>query len=225
MNRLRILLRTLRAEGFIALVTGITAFGLTWLMAPSAMGTAAAFGVVAGVSAAVLDTVYFHLLFLLQGTRLHAAETRYAREMEEARRRLRDGSLRLREALILRFEEDHRRSVTTRSRAESKRQLREARQRFKARHWALRRLVTGEELTAATTEAKDDPELLDHWTERIDGLVDARTEVRRRGNLGSNLLSWLWPARLDRQTIQERGNLGVIATTGATAADVETVGK
>ena len=93
------------------LLTGLIAFGICLALARGATMAAVAFGVTAAMAAALLDTLYFHLLFLLREAPVHAAEKHYQRALEEARRRLLDGSIRLKEALIRRFEADYRRSA------------------------------------------------------------------------------------------------------------------
>ncbi len=123
--------------------------------------------------------------------------------MNETRRRLLDGSTQMREALIRRFEQDYRRSRATHTGAESRRQVREARRRMRARLWALDWVVSGDQLVQATTEARTDPDALDRWTSVVDGLVDLRAQVQRRHNLLSNLVNVLNPARLARQTLLE----------------------
>ncbi len=201
MKTLGSILKTLRAEAVIALFTGLLAFGLCMLLTGGATMASASFALAAGLAAAAFDTWYFHLLFLLREAQMRAAEKRYGREMEDARRRLLDGSIRLREALIRRFEEDYRRSVATHPQQGGvKRQLREARQRLRARLWTVERAITGEQLVAATAQAKSDPGLLERWAARVDGLVDARMQVQGHGDLLSSALNRLRPTRLAHQS-------------------------
>ena len=203
MNALRVILRTLRNEVLVALVTGAVAYGLTRLLAPGAGVAAAAFGLAAAMAAAALDTLFFHLFFLLREARRQAAEVHYQRELEDTRRRLLDGSTQMREALIRRFEQDYRRSRSTHTGVESRRQVREAGRRLRARLWALDRVVTGDQLVQATGEARTDPAALDRWTGVVDGLVDLRAQVQRRQNVFSGLVNAMNPARLARQTLLE----------------------
>ncbi|MBV9128338.1 MAG: hypothetical protein JO117_09660 [Verrucomicrobia bacterium] len=196
------MLRTLSNEAGIALLTGMITFGLCLLLTRGAVTAAAGFGLTAALVAGALDTLYFHLLFLQREGRVLAAEKRYFREIADTKRRLHDGSLRLREALLRRFEEDFRRSRVTHPDSAARRQLPAAKARLKARLWVLRRAVSGEELHSATTAVKIDGEILDDWTERIDGLVDARLEVQRRESVPSAFFNRLRPTRLARQTRQ-----------------------
>ena len=155
------------------------------------------------MAAAALDTLFFHLFFLLREARRQAAEVHYQRELEDTRRRLLDGSTQMREALIRRFEQDYRRSRATHTGAESRGQVREAGRRRRARLWALDWVVTGDQLVQATGEARADPGALDRWTGAVDGLVDLRGQVQRRQNLFSGLVNAMNPARLARQTLLE----------------------
>jgi hypothetical protein len=200
MKGLGFILKTLKNEGLVALLTGVITFGLCMVLTQGATMAAADFALAAGLIAAGLDTIYFHLLYLLREAQMRAAERRYQREMEDARRRLMDGSIRLREALIRRFEEDYRRTVATHPQGGVRRQLREAKRRLKARLWTVQRVITGEQLVEATAEAKSDPELLERWTARVDALVDARIEVEHQWNVLSGALNRLQPARLARQS-------------------------
>ena len=124
------ILKTLRGEGFVALLTGLITFGILALLAPHNPGVGAAFGLVAAVAAGALDTLYFHLLYRLREAPVHMAEKRHAHSLDDARQRLTEGSIRLREALIRRFEADYQRTAAT-ARVDSRRsrrQLRAARQ-------------------------------------------------------------------------------------------------
>lgn len=213
-DALRVILRTLRNEVLVAAVTGAVAYGLTRLLAPGSGAAAAAFALVGGAAAAALDTLFFHLFFLLREARMQAAELHYQRELGETRRRLLDGSTQMREALIRRFEQDYRRSRATHTGSESRRQVREARRRLRVRLWVLDHVVTGDQLVQATAEARSDHDALDRWTNTVDGLVDLRGQVQRRQPLFSRLVNPLLPARLARQTLLEsqqgtaRGGLG-----------------
>ncbi len=203
LDALRVILRTLRNEVLIATLTGLVAYALTRLLARDAGAAAVAFGLTAATAAAALDTLFFHVFFLLREARMQAAEVHYQREMQETRRRLLDGSTQMREALIRRFEQDYRRSRATHTGAESRRQVREARRRMRARLWALDRVVTGDQLVQATAEARTDPHALDRWTGIVDGLVDLRGQVQRRQGALSGLANVVNPARLARQTVLE----------------------
>ena len=202
-NALRVILRTLRNEVLVATVTGLVAYGLTRLLVRDAGMAAVAFGLTAATAAAALDTLFFHVFFLLREARMRAAEVHYQRELEDTRRRLLDGSTQMREALIRRFEQDYRRSRATHTGAESRRQVREARRRLRARLWTLDRIITGDQLVQATVEARTDPDTLDRWTGTVDGLVDLRAQVQRRQNFASGLLNAVRPARLAQQTLLE----------------------
>jgi hypothetical protein len=202
---LPLVLRTLEREAGVALVTGVITFGLTELLARGATGTAAGFGLLAAVAAGALDTLYFQLLFLLRKAPVHESEQRYREGMEQAQKRLSDGSMRLQEALIGRFEADYRRTVVAnRSTKGSRRQLREARHQLEARLWVIDRVIPRNQLVAFTAQAKTDPALLERWTEEVDWLVNARDEVRRRQGVLSGLACALRPGELARQTIEER---------------------
>ena len=202
-DALRVILRTLRNEVLVAAVTGLVAYGLTRLLTRDSGVAAVTFGLTAAMVAAALDTLFFHVFFLLREARMQAAELHYQRELHETRRRLLDGSTQMREALIRRFEQDYRRSRATHTGSESRRQVREARRRMRARLWVLDHVVTGDQFVQATTEARSDPESLDRWTNIIDGLVDLRGQVQRRQPLFSRLANPLLPARLARQTLLE----------------------
>lgn len=200
MKALAATLKTLRNEAAIALLTGLLTFGLCLLLARGATVAAVGFALAAGLAAGALDAFYFHLLFRLREGRVQAAEKRYHREMDDTRRRLLDGSLRLREALIRRFEEDYRRSLATHPDSAAKRQLREAKARLQARLWTIEWVLTGDEFAAATTTAKTDGDILEQWTERVDELVDARRQVQREQNGFSGVVNRWRPTRLARQT-------------------------
>jgi hypothetical protein len=202
---LTLVARILEREAAVALVSGMLTFGITELFARGATGTAGAFGLLAAVAAGALDTLYFHLLFLLREAPVHASEQHYRQGVEQAQRRLADGSMRLQEALIGRFEADYRRTaVTSRSGGRSHRQLREARRQLRARLWVIDRVVPHNQLVAFTAQAKTDPDLLERWTEEIDWLVNACSEVRRRQGFLANLTFLFRPAQLVRLTIEER---------------------
>lgn len=202
-DALRVILRTLRNEILVAAVTGLVAYGLTRLLARDAGGAAVAFGLTAAMAAAALDTLFFHVFFLLREARMQAAEVHYQRELQETRRRLLDGSTQMREALIRRFEQDYRRSRATHTGAESRRQVREAKRRLRARLWALDRVLSGDQLVQATAEARGDAGALDRWTSVVDGLVDLRAQVQRRQGVFSGLANIANPSRLARQTLLE----------------------
>jgi hypothetical protein len=204
MKGLTFFLKTLKGEGQTALLTGCLAFAISMLLAPGAVAAAVAFGLVAAVVAAALDTFYFHLLFLLREAPAHAAEKRYHHAIEDAQHRLTDGSIRLKEALIRRFEADYQRSIAaTRLEGRSRRQLREAKRRLRERAWAIQHVIPGDQLAEATAEARTDPALLDKWTLLVDGLVDARMQVQRRQGLFSGWASRFQPSHLARQTLAE----------------------
>ena len=221
MNSLKLILRTLRGEVAVALITGLITFGISeWLLphphilagrfewlVPHSHVLAATFGLVAGAIGGVLDTLYFHLLFLLREAPVHAAEHRYTHGIEDARQRLADGSIRLREALIRRFEADYQRTLAT-ARADgrhARRQLREARRRRKARFWVVERVIPGNQLTAATSTAKDDPDLLEKWTDYVDALVDAQLQFERRQTFVAGLVNRFRPAYVSEQMLKEWG--------------------
>ena len=204
MNGVTLILKTIKNEGAVALLTGLIAFGICLALARGATMAAVAFGVTAAMAAALLDTLYFHLLFLLREAPVHAAEKRYLRSLEEARRRLLDGSIRLKEALIRRFEADYRRSAGgSHFDGRTRRQVREARRRLKARLWTVERVIPGSELAGAAAQAASDPEVIEHWTSYVDALVDARMQVQRRGTLLDDVQNFFQPARLARQTLAE----------------------
>ena len=205
MRTLANMVRTLRNESAIALLTGLLAFGLCLVLARGATVAAAGFGLVAGLIAGALDALYFHLLFRLREGRVRAAEQRYHREIGNVKRRLLDGSLRLREGLIRRFEEDYRRSLAMHPDSAAKRQLREAKDRLKARLWTLQWVLPGDAFASAAAagppeEGKSDENLLDHWTARVDEFVDARRQVQREQSGLSGILNRWRPSRLARQT-------------------------
>ena len=199
-----LILKTIKNEGAVALLTGLIAFAVCLALARGATIAAVAFGVTAAMAAALLDTLYFHLLFLLREAPVHAAEKHYLRALEEARRRLLDGSIRLKEALIRRFEADYRRSAgASHLEGRTRRQVREARRRLKARLWTVERVIPGNELVGATAHAASEPNLLENWTDYVDALVDARMQVQRRGTLLDQVQNFFQPARLARQTLAE----------------------
>ena len=197
------ILKTLKGEGQIAILAGLIAVGIALLLAPGTVVSAAAFGVATAVVAGSLDTLYFQLLFALREAPLQSAQARYDRGIEDAKRRLADGSIRLREALIRRFEEDYRRSVATRGHIGSKRQMREARTRLNSRLWVVEHVLPGAQLVAATADARVDADALEKWTDQVDGMVDARMEVQRRENPLEAAANWFRPARLARLTLDE----------------------
>ena len=200
MKGLQILIRTLKGEVAVELITGLVAFGIgelllphshvlpgMELLVPRSHVLATTFGLVAGAIAGALDTLYFHLLFLLREAPLHAAEGRYVHSIEDARRRLADGSIRLREALIRRFEADYQRpAAAARVDGRSRRQLREARRRRTVRFWVVEDVIPGSQLTAASASAKADPDLLEKWTDYVDALVDTRLQFQRRQSFVTN---------------------------------------
>jgi hypothetical protein len=197
--------RTLEREAAVALVTGVITFGITELLARGATATASTFGLLAAVAAGALDTLFFHLLFLLREAPVHASEQHYRQGIEQAQRRLSDGSMRLQEALIGRFEADYRRTaVANRSAGRSRRQLREARRQLKARLWVIERVIPHNQLVAFTAQAKTDPDLLERWTEEVDWLVNACSEVRRRQGIASRVACLFRPSELARLTLEER---------------------
>ena len=219
MKGLRLLFRTLKGEVTVALATGLIAFGIgelllphphvlpgMELLVPRPHALATTFGLVAGAIAGALDTLYFHLLFLLREAPVHAAEARYVHGIEDARRRLADGSIRLREALIRRFEADYQRTAAAvRATGRSGRQLREARRRRKARFWVIERVIPGNQLTAATSAAKADPDLLEKWTDYVDALVDAQLQFQRRQSLWIGFLNRFRPAYVAEQMLKDWG--------------------
>ena len=219
MRGLALLLRTLRGEVAVALTTGLIAFGIgemllphphvlpgMELLVPRPHALATTFGLVAGVIGGALDTLYFHLLFLLREAPLHAAEHRYVHGIEDARQRLADGSIRLREALIRRFEADYQRTAASaRADGRARRQLREARRRRKSRFWVIERVIPGSQLTAATSAAKADPDLLEKWTDYVDALVDARLQFDRRQGVFGAFRNRFRPAYVSEQMLKDWG--------------------
>ena len=217
MKGLLLLLRTLRGEITVALGTGLIAFGIgelilphrhvlpgMELLVPRPHALATTFGLVAGTLAGALDTLYFHLLFLLREAPMHAAEHRYQRAIEDARQRLTDGSIRLREALFRRFEADYQRTVASaRADGHSRRQLREARQRRKGRFWVIERVIPGNQLTSATASAKADPDLLEKWTDYVDALVDARLQFERQQGFVGAWMNRFRPAYVAEQMLKD----------------------
>lgn len=200
--RLPLVLKTLEREAAAAVLTGVLTFGISELLSPGAVGMAAAFGLLAGIGAGGINTLFFHLLFVAREPPIHAAEKRYRQVLEQAKTRLADGSMRLQEALIGRFEADYRRTAATnRALGRSRRQVREARQQFRSRLWVIDRVIPRNHLVAFTAQARTDPDLLERWTEEIDWLVSASREVRRRDTtFGSRFRS----ASLAQKTIEER---------------------
>ena len=209
MKGLRLIFQTLKGEGAVALLTGLIAFGILELLVPRAnpvpVGAAVAFALVAAMVGAALDTLYFHLLYLLREAPMHMAEKRHVHSLEDARKRLAEGSIRLREALIRRFEADYQRTRATvrMDGRRSGRQLRSARQWLTTRLWVMEYVVPGDQLAAANTEVKNSPELLDLWTDRVDALVDARIQVQRREGLFGGIVSRFRPAHAAQQTLEE----------------------
>ena len=205
MNGLSRILKTLRGEGFVALLTGLITFGILELLAPHTPAVGAAFGLVAAVSAGALDTLYFHLLYRLREAPVHMAEKRHTQSLDDARRRLADGSIRLREALIRRFEADYQRTAATVrvDSRRSRRQLRAARQWLQARLWVTDHVIPGDQFAAANHEAKSNPGILEVWTDQVDALVDARLEVLRREGFAARLVNRFRPAYSARQTLEE----------------------
>ena len=208
MNTALIFMRTLARELFIPMVTGLIAFVLSVALAPLGLGAAIAFGLVAAAIAGGLDTLYFHLLFSLNRAPAFAAEQAYQQTLADTRRRLQDGSMHMREALIRRFEADYRRTVgITRSEGRFKRQLQEAKRRRKARMWIVERALSAEQLLAATADAKTDAQALERWSEQVDGMVDVYGQVRQRLSLGVGLLAQLRPSILVAQVQSEYAGL------------------
>jgi hypothetical protein len=202
---LALVFKTLERETAVALLTGVITFGASELLARGATGTATVCGLLAAVAAGALDTLYFQLLFLLREAPVHASEQHYRQVLEQAQKRLADGSMRLHEALIGRFEADYRRTaIANHSSGHSRRQLGEARRQLKARLWVIDRVIPRNQLVAFTAQAKTDPELVERWTEEVDWLVNASSEVRRK----QGLIGW-WkflfqPSELVRETVEER---------------------
>jgi hypothetical protein len=204
-NGLTLVFKTLERETAVALLTGVITFGMSELLARGATGTATVCGLLAAVAAGALDTLYFQLLFLLREAPVHASETHYRQMLEQAQKRLADGSMRLHEALIGRFEADYRRTaIANHSTGRSRRQLGEARAQLKARLWVIERVIPRNQLVAFTAQAKTDPELVERWTEEVDWLVNACSEVRRKQGLFGRWKFVLEPAELVRRTIEER---------------------
>lgn len=205
MKGLQLIFQTLKGESAVALITGIIAFGILELLVPHSITAGVAFAVLAAMVAAAVDTLYFHLLYLLREAPMHMAEKRHAYSLEDARKRLVEGSIRLREALIRRFEADFQRTRATvrMDGRRSRRQLRSARQWLATRLWVMDHVVPGDQLAAANTEVKNNPELLDLWTDRVDALVDARIQVQRREGFFGGIVSRFHPARAAQQTLEE----------------------
>ena len=208
MNAAVIFGRTLGRELLIAVLTGLITFVLGGLLAPVGWGTAVAFALVAATVAGGLDTLYFHLLFSLRRAPAHAAEQSYQQTLADTRRRVQDGSIRLREARIRRFEADYRRTAAiTRPEGKSRRQLQEARRRRKARLWVVERALSAAQLFAATAEAKTDTQALERWSELVDGMVDVSWQVRQRLRPGAALLARFRPDGLVTQVQTEWAKL------------------
>ncbi len=208
MQTVLIFIRTLGRELFIPVLTGLIAFVLCAALAPLGLGASVAFALAAAVIAGGLDALYFHLFFSLQRAPAFAAEQAYQQTLADTRRRLQDGSMHMREALIRRFESDYRRTVAiTRSEGRFKRQLREAKRRRKARLWTVEQALSAEQLLAATSEAKTEPQALEHWSEQVDGMVDVYRQVRQGQTLGASLLNGLRPAALVAQVQGEWARL------------------
>lgn len=205
MKGIKRILLTLKGESVVALVTGLITFGIFRLLVPKMPVVGGAFALVAAMAAAALDTLYFHLLYLLREAPMHMAEKRHMHSLDDARSRLADGSIRLREALIRRFEADYQRTLATvrTDGRRSRRQLRAARQWLAGRLWVIDHVVPGDQLAAAAHEAKVNPETLELWTDQVDALVDAYIEVQRREGLVGNVVSRFAPARIARQTLEE----------------------
>ncbi len=205
MKGLQLILQTLKGEGAVALITGLITFGILRALAPMPATAGVGFALVAAMAAAALDTLYFHLLYLLREAPLHMAAKRHLHSLDDARQRLADGSIRLREALIRRFEADYQRtraSVRTDGRR-SRRQLRAAGQWLHARLWVMDHVVPGDQLAAANAQVKNNPELLDQWTDQVDSLVDARIQVQRREGFGTRLVNYFRPGHAAQQTLEE----------------------
>ncbi len=197
MNAVVLFVRTVGRELFIPVLTGLIAFVLGMVLAPLGLGAAAAFALVAAAVAGGLDVLYFHLLFSLRRAPAFAAEQAYQQTLADTRRRLQDGSMHMREALIRRFEADYRRTAAiTRSEGRFKRQFQEAKRRRKARLWVVERALSAEQLLAATAEAKIDAQALERWSEETDGLVDVYRQARQRQGFGAALLNGLHPGGL-----------------------------
>ena len=116
--------------------------------------------------------------------------------------------MRLREALIRRFEADYRRTAAlTRHEGRFKRQLQEAKRRRKVRLWIVERALDAGQLLAATAEARTDPQALEHWSEEVDGMADVLSQVRQRLGFGSALFASLRPTPLVTQVQSEWAKL------------------
>lgn len=203
--KLPLMLKTLEREAAAALLTGILTFGISELLSPGAIGTAAAFALLAGIAAGGINTLFFHLLFIAREPPIHAAEKRYRQVIEQAQARLADGSMRLQEALIGRFEADYRRTAATnRALGSSRRQVREARRQFRSRLWVIDQVVPRNHLVAFTAQARTDPNLLERWTEEVDWLVNASREVLRKDETFRGFGAHFRLAGLAQKTIEER---------------------
>lgn len=206
------MLKTLEREAAAALLTGVLTFGISELLSPGAIGTAVAFALLGGIAAGGINTLFFHLLFVAREPPIHAAEKRYRQVIEQAHTRLADGSMRLQEALIGRFEADYRRTAATNhALGSSRRQVREARRQFQSRLWVIEQVVPRNHLIAFTAEARTDPNLLERWTEEVDLLVSASREVRRKDTSFQGLSGYFRHAALVQKTIEERQRLVVAA--------------
>ena len=208
MNAAVIFGRTVGRELLIAVLTGLITFVLSGFLAPVGLGAAVAFALVAATVAGALDTLYFHLLFSLRRAPAFAAEQSYQQTLADTRRRLQDGSMRLREALIRRFEADYRRTAAiTRPEGKSRRQIQEAKRRRKARLWIVERALSAAQLLAATAEAKTDAQALERWSELVDGMVDVSWQLRQRLHPGAALLARFHPDGLVTQVQTEWAKL------------------
>lgn len=208
MNTFLIYVRTLARELLIPVLTGLITFALSTVLAQMGPGAATAFALAAATLAGGLDTLYFHLLFSLRRAPAFAAEQAYQQTLADTRRRLQDGSMRMREALIRRFEADYRRTAAiTRPEGRFKRQLQEAKRRRNARLWVVEHALSAEQGLAATAEAKTDTQALERWSEQVDGMVDVWWQVRQRLGFGGTLLARLRPAGLVTQVQSEWATL------------------
>lgn len=196
--------RTLYRELLIPVLTGALTFILSSALAAMGPGAAVAFALVAATLAGVIDTLYFHLLFSLRRAPAFAAQQSYEQTLVDTRRRLQDGSMRMREALIRRFEADYQRTAAiTRSEGKSRRQIREAKRRRQARLWIVERALSASQLLAATAESKTDAQALERWSEQVDGMVDILRQVHQRQPFGASLVNGLRPATLAAQVQAE----------------------
>ena len=204
MNKSIFPLRVLFREGLIAVLTGMITFALSLLLTPGATVAAGAFALVAATAAGALDTLFFHLLFLLRRAPVYEAEHLDQHSLEEVHRRLLEGTIQMREALIRRFESDYHRTAAIPNLAgRSKRQLREARRRLKARFWVVERVFTADQWVAAASEARTQPDALEKWTELVDEMVDAYLQVRQRQTFAAALGNRFVPQYLAVQVRRE----------------------